>query len=272
MKKTIVVITAVMIAAIFSAPAQAGKVSDQYYEYKYEYYQFKSDISLLKGAADEARGFQSTYATEITLSREMGDLYPKDNIFDKLRAGLRGVELVNSKKGRRMIKEALQMYRKYNPPVKRMLDHIGDNDTEGQISAEQMHRIAKAGGSFEMYQEWKKHPIRCIFNPFRLSIAYRSGFQETTDALHTYRKVTDFMEGDHPAGRLIRHLARLEEEGKIDIEDLDTDLDWDDLREVNLRELFGHPDIRFDPNEYFNQIENNTPPSDSIYFDRRDDF
>ncbi len=251
-------ITALFLAAIFLVTALPGPVLS----YGWFSSEFRRDVGLIKGAGSEARDFMAKYDTQIKVAQDIHSIYVSDHMFGQLRAGLKGVELVVTKEGRRFLVDGVKLYNKYNPPLQRVLDQVGRRDEFGRISDNQIHRVSLGAGLGGVFKGWCKRPFTFFFNPNAVGAAYRESYNATYKGLERYRQISEFMDGDSDAARLIRGYANLESEIDFD------DFDWEDLGKINIGDDQPRDDV-FDPLDAFDQIER---PRQSIILDRTDDF
>lgn len=258
MKKTALFLAAIFFVAIFLVTALPGPALS----YGWFSSDFRRDINTLKGVGPEVKDFMTKYDNQIQVAQDIQSLYVSDHMFGQLRAGLKGVELVDTKEGRRFLVDGVKLYNKYDPPLKRILDQVGRRDEFGRISDNQIHRASVGAGLYGVFKGWCKRPFSFFFNPNAVGAAYRESYNGSQKGLEQYRAISEFMDGDSDVARLIRGYANLE--GEIDFDDFD----WEDLGKINIGDDQPRNDV-FDPLDAFDQIER---PRQSIIIDRTDDF
>ncbi|MDP7420436.1 MAG: hypothetical protein QGH40_01095, partial [bacterium] len=213
MRTITVLLIAALVLTLIPSPASSRSLIGNFG-------QFKKDLFLLQAGVGAGKAYMAEYKGEIKEAKEIRELYVSESIFSRLRAGLKGASLLDSKRGRRMISEGISLYQNIDPPLKRVLDTIGSRDADGRISERQIHRAAKGAGIYEVFSQWKKRPFSFFFRPRDVAAAYRSGYNTTQESLQQYRELSEFLDGDTEAARIIRAFANI------------TTIDWDDKKAV----------------------------------------
>ena len=225
---------------------------------------FKStyqDVKVLWEGYKDVEAFREEYYLEIWKAKFYIEAFKTGDFLTRTRIAMDIYELLRTERGKRMTREGIGLYKKYDSHALKVLRKYCPIGPDGRISDADVRRSSKKIAKSYMYYQWQEHPFSLTLQPWKLYDIYKTAYDKTYDSLKLYQSAVEFFYDENPLSKLMRSLLGL-----------DSGFDLDDYDYHDLIDLLNYDD--FDPNDALNKVTEPSlqGPSDRIRLDPSKDL